>query len=92
MCTNVTRRTTVAGSAKGPAGWFAVDTAIVYYDHPFHAPDEHTLNIDLVNEADGAPARVAVELSAASARELVRQIEAVLGETETPLARAASSV
>ena len=90
MCTNVTRRTAVAGSAKGPQGWFRVDTATVYYDHPFHAPDEHTLNIDLVNEVSGAPGRVAIELSAASARELVREIQAVLetiaepAHTETP--------
>ena len=86
MCTNVTRRTAVAGSAKGPQGWFRVDTATVYYDHPFHAPDEHTLNIDLVNERSGAPGRVAIELSAASARDLVREIQAVLGGPEVALA------
>ena len=81
MCTNVTRRTAVAGSAKGPHGWFTVDTATVYYDHPFHAPDEHTLNIDLVNERSGGSGRVAIELSADSARELVRQISAVLASS-----------
>ena len=81
MCTNVTHSLAIAGSAKGPSGWFAVDTARVYLDHPFHAPFDHTLNIDLVNEAAGAPARVAVELSPASARELVRQIEAALATT-----------
>ena len=76
MCTNVTRSAAITGSAKGPSGWFSVDTATVYFDHPFHAPLEHSLNIDLVNRAAGAPARVAIELSAASARELVRQITA----------------
>ena len=85
MCTNITRRTAVAGSAKGPNGWFRVDTATVYYDHPFHAPDEHTLNIDLVNERSGSPGRVAIELSAASARELVREIQAVLATSEAGL-------
>jgi hypothetical protein len=84
MCTNVTRRTTIVGSAKGPQGWFTVDTATVYYDHPYHAPDEHTLNIDLVNERSGAAGRVAIELSAASARDLVREIEAVLGTATDP--------
>lgn len=82
MCTNVTRRAPIAGSAKGADGWFAVDTATVYFDHPFHAQGDHTLNIDLVNDAAGAPARVAIELSAASARALVRQIEAVLATAE----------
>jgi hypothetical protein len=81
MCTNVTHSLSIAGSAKGPSGWFPVDTARVYVDHPFHAPFDHTLNIDLVNEAAGAPTRVAVELSPGSARDLVRQIEAALAAT-----------
>ena len=82
MCTNVTRRAAVRGSAKGPNGWFTVDTATVYFDHSFHAPLEHSLNIDFVNEAAGAPTRVALELSAESARELVRQVTAALGDGE----------
>jgi hypothetical protein len=58
--------------------------ANVYYDHPFHAPLEHALNIDFVNEAEGVGARVAVELTPDSARELVRSILAALesGELE----------
>jgi hypothetical protein len=51
---------------------------LVYFDHPFHAPLEHALNIDFVDPAQGPSARVAVELSAQSARELVRCIEAAL--------------
>ncbi len=82
MCTNVTRRSPVQGSAKGPAGWFAVDTATVYFDHPFHAPLEHSLNIDFVNEAAGSPTRVAVEISAESARLLVEKILAALESGE----------
>lgn len=82
MCTNVIRRAAITGSAKGPQGWFGIDTATVYFDHPFHAPFDHTLNIDLVNEAAGAPTRVAIELSAASARELLRQITAALEDGE----------
>ena len=53
------------------------------YDHPFHAPTEHALNIDFVNEALGPGARVAVELDAAAARTLVKTILAVLDEAET---------
>ncbi len=90
MCTNVTGRVAVAGSAKGSRGWFPIDTATVYFDHPFHAPFDHSLNIDLVNQAGGAPERVAIELSAASARELVRQIEAVLAGAEAASPRSAS--
>ena len=49
-------------------------TAHVSYDHPFHAPAEHALNIDFVNEAEGPGARVAVEITAESARRLVDTI------------------
>jgi hypothetical protein len=93
MCTNVTVRTDVQGSAKGPQGWYKVDTAHVSFDHPFHAPFDHSLNIDFVNEAAGAPVRVAVELSARSARALIESITAALaaGEAEAGVASAAST-
>ncbi|HEX2324948.1 MAG TPA: DUF6295 family protein, partial [Chloroflexota bacterium] len=42
------------------------------------APLDHALIIDFLNEAAGPGARVAVELSAESARALVRAIEAAL--------------
>jgi len=87
MCSYVTVPAVVAGSAKGPDGWFSVTDASVYYDHPYHAPFEHTLNIDFSDPSRGPGARVAVELSAASARELVRCIEAALeaaGSTARP--------
>ena len=78
MCSYITERVAVSGSAKGPAGWMTVDSATVYYDHPYHAPLDHSLNIDFVNAAEGATTRVALELSAESARELVRSILAAL--------------
>jgi hypothetical protein len=82
MCTYITEKAAMVGSAKGPAGWMRIDTANVYFDHPFHAPLDHALNIDFVSEADGGSARVAVELSAESARKLVRTIEAALASGE----------
>jgi hypothetical protein len=72
----------IAGSGKGTSGWFPVCQANVSYDHPFNAPLEHALNIDFVNEAQGPGARVAVELDADSARELVAAILAVLDRAE----------
>ena len=61
-----------------PRGLVPPNSATVYFDHPFHAPYEHTLNIDFVDNTAGPGARVAVELSAESARELVRCIESAL--------------
>ena len=87
MCTWITEKADLTGSAKGPDGWFPLRQANVYYDHPFHAPMEHSLNIDFVNEVRGVAARVAVELSPRSARELVEKILVALetGEAQHDL-------
>ena len=82
MCTYIIGKTAVSGSAKGTRGWISIDTAHVYYDHPYHSTFDHSLNIDFVNEANGGRERVALELSAESARELIRKIEAALAAGE----------
>jgi hypothetical protein len=91
MCSYIVKRAQLVGSAKGAAGWMRIDTANVYFDHPYHAPLDHVLGIDFVNEAEGSGERVAVELSAASARALVREILAALesGEQEHGMASVA---
>jgi hypothetical protein len=74
MCTYQTTTLAVEGSGKGAEGWFPVSDATVYFDHPVHARAEHTLNIDLLNPARGASARVALELAPESARALAEAI------------------
>ncbi|MBL8102471.1 MAG: hypothetical protein JNM02_08090 [Anaerolineales bacterium] len=83
MCTMIVEKVKVEGSGKGSTGWFALQQANVSYDHPFNAPYEHALNIDFVNESQGPSARVAVELSESTARELVRTILSVLDQAES---------
>jgi hypothetical protein len=79
MCTYTTETARMDGSAKGPgSSWFHVTDATVYYDHPVHAMAAHTLNIDVADPSRGPGARVALELTAASARELAQAIEAAL--------------
>ncbi len=78
MCSYLTVATEIAGSAKGAQGWMPVTSASVYFDHPFHAPFDHTLNIDFADPTRGPSARVAVELSAESARRLVQSINEAL--------------
>lgn len=78
MCTYTTEQRSIEGSGKGPDGWFRLTSATVYYDHPVHAMADHTLNIDLAAPAKGPRARVAVELTAASALELVDAIVSAL--------------
>ena len=82
MCSYIVEKTRVAGSAKGASGWMRIDTANVYFDHPFHAPFDHALSIDFLSQADGGRERVAVELSAEAARALVRSILAALDTGE----------
>jgi hypothetical protein len=86
MCTYATVNTEIEGSAKGPEGrWFRLTNGTVYFDHPVHALAEHTLNIDFADPSKGPSARVAVELTAASARELVTAIEAALASAPPAL-------
>ena len=76
MCTYSTEKVDLArSSGKGPEGWFPLETATVYYDHPVHAPDAHTVNIDFLAPERGPSSRIAVELSLDSARELLRALE-----------------
>ena len=82
MCTMIVQQAKIDESGKGTNGWFKVREVNVFYDHPFHVPVEHALNIDFVNEAEGPGARVAVELSVESARNLVDAIHAVLARAK----------
>jgi hypothetical protein len=85
MCTYNTEKVEISGSGKGASGWFSLTDATVYFDHPVHAMAEHTLNIDLLNPAMGPSARVAVELTAESARALAAAIEAALAAVPAAL-------
>jgi hypothetical protein len=86
MCTYATMNIDLEGSAKGPEGsWFRVSHGTVYFDHPVHAMADHTLNIDFADPSRGPSARVAVELTAASARRLVEAIEAALASAPAAL-------
>jgi hypothetical protein len=78
MCTYITEKIAIEGSAKGASGWIKVTDGSVYLDHPVHAPFGHTLNIDFLAPELGPSGRVAVELSQESARALAKAIQAVL--------------
>jgi len=86
MCTYQTRTVPLRGSGKGAAGWFPVTEASVYFDHPVHAPDTHTLNVDFLRLGAQTVERVAVELDPGSARALADAILASLDEAPAGLA------
>ena len=81
MCTYVTSTADVTGSGYRGDGWFRVDRAVVYFDHPQDAPLDHALCIDVW----GGSERVAVELDARSARDLAEAILATLAHDEVKL-------
>ncbi|HZD66151.1 MAG TPA: DUF6295 family protein [Acidimicrobiales bacterium] len=80
MCTYRTETLAAGGAGKGATGWFPLELASVYVDHPTHALLDHSLNIDFLNPSNGPSARVAVELDTASARALA---EAILTALDT---------
>ena len=66
MCSYIVEKAALVGSAKGRKGWMRIDTANVYFDHPYYSTLDHVLAIDFTNEGEGGRDRVAVELSAES--------------------------
>ena len=53
MCTMIVEKVAVSGSGKGQQGWFPLKEASVAYDHPYHLPMEHSLNISFLNKDRG---------------------------------------
>jgi Family of unknown function (DUF6295) len=86
MCTYLTEKIGVDGSGKGATGWFAATEATVYLDHPVHARYGHTVNIDLLNPAQGPAARVALELTEESALALADAIHRAIAAAPAGLA------
>ena len=82
MCSNIVEVSNIAGSGRGLHGWFNLKQAVVSFDHPTHAAVDHAIAIDFVNHDQSLGARVAVELTAESARELIRIMEAALAQGE----------
>ena len=82
MCSYIVEKAVLVGSAKGRKGWMRIDTANVYFDHPYYSTLDHVLAIDFTNEGEGGRDRVAVELSANSARALVERVLAALASGE----------
>ena len=82
MCTMIAQTTPIEGSGKGPTGWFPVNRACVGYDHATHSSAEHALLLDFMNPSLGVDARVAVELTLASGRALIEQLQQAIAAAE----------
>jgi hypothetical protein len=82
MCTSIVEIVAASGMGKGEGGWFALAQAVVSYDHPHHALLEDAIILDFVNPALGPGARVAVELSRASAKALSQALATAVAAAE----------
>jgi hypothetical protein len=82
MCTSIVEIVKAEGSGKGERGWFDLTNSVVSYDHPHHALLEEAITIDFVNSALGAGARVAVEITLQSAKELSTALSRAIAAAE----------
>ena len=82
MCTYIGHTVAVSGAGKGASGWFRLTEAVVGYDHPSHAGDDHAILLDFTNRDAGVSARVAVELDLASGRALLEGLAETIRAAE----------
>jgi Family of unknown function (DUF6295) len=82
MCTSIVEVVGADGAGKGEGGWFKLTHSVVSYDHPHHALLEEAITIDFVNAALGPEARVAVELTLESAKELSSALIRAIAQAE----------
>jgi hypothetical protein len=82
MCTTINMRTAVTGGGKGASGWFPVTQASIGYDHAAYLRQEHALLLDFMNPELGPGARVAVEMTIASGKALIAQLQAAVEAAE----------
>jgi hypothetical protein len=82
MCTSIVEIVKADGWGKGSDGWFELTNSVVSYDHPHHALLEEAITIDFVNSALGPGARVAVEITLQSAKELSAALQRAIVAAE----------
>lgn len=82
MCTSILELVDISGAGKGEDSWFDLNRAAVSYDHPHHAMLDEAITIDFVNTALGPGARVAVEISLQSAKDLTAALLKAITEAE----------
>jgi Family of unknown function (DUF6295) len=78
MCSYIVEKAVLTGSAKAAGEWRPITNAVVSVDHPSHATLDHALIVDFVNAGRPVSERVALELSVASARELISCMQTAL--------------
>ena len=82
MCTNIATKVRIAGSAKARDRWYAVDEAVIGFDHASQVWAEHALRLDVYASGDESAGHVALEVDLASAKRLLAQLAEVIDAAE----------
>jgi hypothetical protein len=82
VCTSIVEVVPASGAGKGAEGWFDLTHSVVSYDHPHHALLEEAITIDFVNDKLGPSARVAVEITLGSAKNLASALARAIAAAE----------
>ena len=82
MCTGIWHTSAIAGTGKGPQGWFPVNQATVAFDHATQGGKEHALLLDFANYDLGTEARVALEIDLASGKVLLAALQGAIEAAE----------
>jgi hypothetical protein len=82
MCTSIVEIVGASGAGKTGEGWIELTHSVVSYDHPHHALLEEAITLDFMNGALGPGARVAVELTLASAKALCAALARAIAAAE----------
>ena len=82
MCTSIVEVVRASGAGKSSDGWIELTHAVVSYDHPHHALLEEAITLDFINDTLAPGARVAVELTLESAKELSKALVKAIAAAE----------
>lgn len=82
MCTSIIEIIRADGMAKRGEDWFDLDTAVVAYDHARHANEADVITLDFVNTALEPGARAGIELTLASAKELLAALDRAIAAAD----------
>ena len=82
MCTSIIEAVDAEGMAKRGDAWFALDRAVVAYDHARHAPLGDVITLDFINTSLDPGARAGVELTLDSARALRAALDRAIRAAE----------
>ena len=82
MCTSIIEMAHADGMAKRGTEWFPLSRAVIAYDHARHAQLGDVITLDFINTGLDPSARVGIELTLETAKELRAALDRVIAAAE----------